>query len=270
MSSYYLLGGEPSERERLRLQSLVWEPASRALFDAIPVQRGWRCADVGCGALGVLRALAERTGAEGEVIGYDVDETLLASARDFLATESLDPIARVEQRDLFAGELPREAFDLVHMRFMLAPIGRESELLTRALELCKPGGVFVSQEPDSASWSLLPPFGAFDRLRQIILAAFRAGGGDFDAGRRTFALLRDHGLENVSVRAAIEALPLGHPYLRVVIQFATALRKRILEHGLATAVELDALTADVEQALASRAGTTFVVTQVWGTKPAHS
>jgi ubiquinone/menaquinone biosynthesis C-methylase UbiE len=265
--SQYLLAGQVSELERLRLQSLVWERAARQLFEAVPVQRGWRCLDIGCGAIGVLRPLSEAVGATGSVLGIDVDESLLASARSFIAEAKLSNV-KVRQADLFADDIGDE-FDLVHLRFMFAPIGRESELLSRALKLCRPGGVIVIQEPDAASWSLVPRSSAFDRLRNIIIEAFKAGGGDFNAGSRTFSLVRDAGLTNIGFRAAVEGLPPRHPYLRVALQFAASLRRRIVANEIAAAEELDALVKSVENEIASAevAGVTFVVTQVWATKP---
>jgi hypothetical protein len=41
-SSEYLLAGQVSELERLRLQSRVWEPAGRRLLEEIGDGRGYR------------------------------------------------------------------------------------------------------------------------------------------------------------------------------------------------------------------------------------
>jgi hypothetical protein len=146
---------------------------------------------------------------------------------------------------------------------MFAPIGREQELLARAVALCRPGGHILVQEPDGSCWSLIPPADSFDRLKHVIYEAFRAGGGDFNAGRRTYSLLQSAGLENVRLRAAVEALPPGHPYAAVVLQFAASLRQRILNAQILTEPELDQLTSEVRVLLDRRsAGITFLVTQV--------
>jgi hypothetical protein len=61
------------------------------------------------------------------------------------------------------------------------------------------------------------------------------------------------------------------PYMRLPIQFATSLRRRILDAGLLTGVELDEALATCEE-IAKNPGTSvmsFIVTQVWGHKPAH-
>ena len=86
-------------------------------------------------------------------------------------------------------------FDLVHLRFMFAPYGRDDELLARALTLLRPGGVLVVQEPDASCWSTMPPHPAFEELKSLIFDAFRRGGGDFNAGQRIFRRLRRGGLQ---------------------------------------------------------------------------
>jgi SAM-dependent methyltransferase len=265
MSHEYPLAAGTAELERLRLQARVWEPDTEAMLDRIGVAKGWRCADLGCGAMGILGPLSRRAGDSGRVIGVDLDARQLAAARDFVAAEGLDNV-EVLERDVYHSGLPRGAFDLVHVRFVLAPAGRGDELLREMLAVAKPGGVLAIQEPDAASWACFPPRPGFDILKDAIMAAFKAGGGDFNAGQRTFAMLRGLGLRDVHVRAAVIALPPRHPYLRLPVQFAVSLRQRILEAGVLNASMLDAALAQCEELAQDPEtfGLTFTVTQVWG------
>jgi SAM-dependent methyltransferase len=266
--NYLLAAGDNVELERLRLQARVWEPETETWLDDIKIQPGWQCIDLGCGAMGILGPLARRVGSGGKVVGLDRDSRQLAGARAYVADSRLDNIEIVEG-DAYRTRLPDGSFDLVHVRFVFAPVGRDDALLAEMLRIAKPGGVLAIQEPDSASWSCFPPNPAWDNLKATILAAFRSGGGDFDAGRRTFGMLRRIGLEDVRLRAAVVAMQDSHPYMRLPIQFATTLRARILDSGLMTAEELDAAVAGCE-AVAKDPDTTvtsFVVTQVWGRKP---
>jgi hypothetical protein len=48
----YLLANQPSELNRLQLQSRVWEPAGRQLLSRVGDGSGRHALDVGCGALG--------------------------------------------------------------------------------------------------------------------------------------------------------------------------------------------------------------------------
>jgi hypothetical protein len=60
------------------------------------------------------------------------------------------------------------------------------------------------------------------------------------------------------------ALPPGHPYLRLPLQFATALEERLL--SIVTADELQQLRKNGEAELeeAGRWGITFTLLQAWG------
>ena len=100
----YLLADQPSELERLQLQSRVWEPAGRQLLSKLDGRSGVRALDVGCGALGWLRILSEWAGPSGQVVGADIDESLLDAARSFLEAEGISNVELVVD-DLFESKL---------------------------------------------------------------------------------------------------------------------------------------------------------------------
>jgi ubiquinone/menaquinone biosynthesis C-methylase UbiE len=266
-SDPYLLSDSASELERLRLQAKVWEPSAEAMLDQIGIKAGWSCVDLGCGALGILGPLSRRVGSAGRVVGVDVDAKQLAAARAHVLEQGLENVAVLE-RDAYRTTLPRESFDFTHVRFLFAPVGRDEELLTELLGLTRPGGIIAVQEPDASAWGYYPPSPEWERLKEAILAAFRSGGGDFDAGRRTYSMLRGVGLEDVQIRAAVVALAGRSPYKRVPLQFAASLRRRILEAEILKEAELDNLVRDCERLAADpeTVMTSFVVTQVWGRK----
>ncbi len=261
----YLLAAQPTELERLQLQSRVWEPAGRALLAGLPRGAGRQALDVGCGVMGWLRVLSEWVGPTGSVVGTDVDEKMLAHARLFAETEGLGNVA-LEEDDLFSSRLPPASFDLVHARFELAPLGRAAEQLAAYRRLVKPGGRLVLEEPDAASWRVNPESDGVQRLIELVLRGFRAGGGDFDAGRGLPGLLRDVGIEP-TLDAHVVALEPGHPYLRLPLQFAASLRPRL--EGLVGKPALDELIGQAERELARPGvwGTTFTLVQAHGLRP---
>ena len=265
MAADYLMGGQQSELERLQLQSRVWEPAGRALLARLSSQTGLRALDVGCGAMGWLRALSDSVGASGTVVGTDINRDLLAAAQTFVATAALPNVELMED-DLFASALPGGSFDLVHARFQLAPIGRAAEQLASYRRLVRPGGWLVLEDPDAASWHFNPPAPAAERLISLILDAFRAAGGDFNAGRSLPDYLVSLGIE-ATMDAHVLALPPGHPYLRLPLQFATSLTPRI--EAIIGRAALASLRAEVEEELASRTrwGTTLTLIQSYGQMP---
>ena len=159
--------------------------------------------------------------------------------------------------------------DVVQARCMFAPLGRDADLLCELLALTRPGGTVAVQEPDTSSWHCFPLHPAWSRLTEAIARAFAKAGEDINAGQRTYGMLRQANLEDVQTRGTVLALPGGHPYLRLPIQFATSLRERILQNALLTEPELDAAVAACEPIAQDpeTLGITFVVTQVWGRKP---
>ena len=254
----YLMADRPTEVERLQLQSRVWEPAGERLLARIGDGSGLRALDSGCGALGWLRVLSRWVGPSGHVVGTDNQSSLLGAARAFVDGESLNNVELVED-DLFASALEPASFDLVHARFLLAPLGRFEEQMAVFRRTVKRGGLLVLEDPDMSSWRFNPAAPAAHRLIELIEQAFLAAGGDFNAGRR----LPDLTGEGAELSAEIVALPPGHPYLRLPLQFATSLEPALL--NLVERKDLDRLRAEAQTEIAApgRWGTTFTLIQAW-------
>ncbi len=267
-SDTYLLARGAAELEHLRLPARVWEPEAQVMLDQIGIQPGWRCLDLGCGGMGILGPLSERVGSTGRVVGVENDAKPLAAARDFARANKLANVEILEQ-DAYHTDLPRESFDLTHVRFVFAPVGRDEELLHEMVSLTRPGGVLAIQEPDATCWNCYPTRPAWVRLKEAILAAFVKGGGDFNVGQRTYNMLHQAELDDVQIRGAVIPLLAPHPYRRLPVQFAASLRRRILDAGILDEATLDATIAEVEQ-IANDPDTlvmSFIVTQVWGRRP---
>lgn len=262
----YLLTSGP-ELERLRLQAKMWEPEAERCLDLVGIREGWHCIDLGCGAQGILEPLSRRVGAEGKVVGADRDPLQLESARALVRERALANVV-IKDADAYATGFAPGLFDLAHVRFLFAPVGRDPELLRHMLELVRPGGVLMAQEPDAVSWECRPGLAAWTMLTGAILEAFRRGGGDFNAGRRLHAMWRQSGLKDIQIRSAVLTLPGTHPYAALPIQFAASLRTRILDGCILAEKDLDQAIAACKTGLSEegRVVTTFIVHQVWGRK----
>jgi len=259
--SSYLLGGQTSELERLRLQSQVWEPAGRRLLGEIGDGRGARAVDIGCGVLGWLRLLSEWVGRDGEVVGTDFDAAMLGAAEQFVADEGLGNVVLLKD-DVFASNLEASSFDLVHSRFVVSPLARGAEQMATYCRLTRPGGIVALEDWDKGSWHYNPPAPALEQLIGLIDQAF-AKVSPLDGGRTHLDLFTSAGIEP-TIHAEVLALPPGHPYLRLPIQMTTGLAPRLEE--FVSAEELARLQAEAETELQEpgRWGTTFTVIQSWG------
>ena len=258
----YLLANQPSELERLQLQSRVWEPAGRQLLSTVGGGSGGRVLDVGCGALGWLRILSEWVGPSGQVVGTDIDESLLDAARSFLKAEGMSNVELVVD-DLFDSKLEAHSFDLVHARYVIAPLGRGREQVASHRRLIKPGGSLVLEEWDLGSWHFNPTAPAAERLIRLLSEIFATLGGE--AGRGLPELLREIGIDEPQIDAHVVALAPGHPYLRLPLQFSVALQSRLLEALGEDELAVLRREAETELSEPGRWGTTFTLIQSWGT-----
>jgi SAM-dependent methyltransferase len=259
--SSYMLSGQASELERLQLQSRVWEPSGCRLLDEIGEGRRAHVVDVGCGAMGWLRLLSEWVGPDGKVVGTDIDDTMLEVAGKFVAEEDLGNVTLVKD-DLFASELEPSSFDLVHARYQISPLGRGDEQMRSYLRLARPDGLIVLEDPDISSWHFNPPAPACEELIRVEGEVF-ARFGDANGGRTHRELLGRFGIRG-DVRAEVLALEPGHPYLRLPLQFAAAMKGPLLQ--LIDAGKLEELRSEAERELQEpgRWGTTFTLIQAWG------
>src|SRR4051812_31234776 len=103
VSTYVFEQAWQREFDRLRgLESLYDDNTTCRLRD-LGVGAGWRCLEVGCGAGGVARWLADRVGATGRVVATDLDPRFLhGHGRD-----NLD----VWRHDVVSGPLDGASFD---------------------------------------------------------------------------------------------------------------------------------------------------------------
>ena len=198
----YLLGGTPTELERLLRQSEGFVPEARWLIERIGVQRGWRVVDVGCGPLGILDLLSEAVGTSGEVFGLEREERFVELGRGVLNERGLDHV-RLLQGDANAVVLPHGTFDLVHERLVILQQPDPQRMLAEMVALARHGGIVASQEIDQASWLCYPPHPAWDRLLDAFQSVCLRRGVDLFIGRRLAELSRAAGLVDVEVEAHV-------------------------------------------------------------------
>ena len=105
--------------------------------------------------------------------------------------------------DLFDSKLEPESFDLVHARYVIAPLGRGSEQVAAHRRLVRPGGSLVLEEWDLGSWHFNPPAPAAERLIRLLSEVFAALGGE--AGRGLPGLLSEIGIEEPELDAHVVA-----------------------------------------------------------------
>jgi SAM-dependent methyltransferase len=164
------------QRERLRTLEALLDAGSRRVLEPF-VGSGSRCLEVGAGGGSIASWLADRAG---EVLATDLDITVL---------QELDhPKVTVRVHDVLTDDLPDAAFDLIHLRLVLAWLTDVPRALGRLIEALKPGGVLVAEEMDFGSVAPDPRHEGAEVFARVAAAheAVLAARHDFDPyyGRR--------------------------------------------------------------------------------------
>ena len=146
-------GGELYHGQMVAMLQVIWgegflspggaEEVARLVADAD--LQGVSLLDIGCGAGGIDLALVRNHGAA-YVTGLDVEDTVLARARELIASARLaDRIGLVK---VAPGPLPFPpgSFDVVFSKDSLVHISDKHTLMSEVFRVLKPGGRFIASD----------------------------------------------------------------------------------------------------------------------------
>ena len=261
----YLKPSKDAEVERLSIQAGVWEKEAYLMLDEIGVQPGWCCVDLGCGPVGILEPLSKKVGPKGRVVGIEADPIHLMAAAEMIQKKELSNVEVVYQ-DAYKNVLACHSFDLTHVRFVFAPVGRGAELLENMINLTRPGGVVVFQESDLTLWNCYPTHPAWEKIKKALIDIFKLHGSDINAGQRHLSLFKQADMQDLHIRTAVIAIPKGHAYRMGMNQLARALRDLILESGILKADEFDQALQQCDLLMndPNVLVTSYTLVQLWG------
>lgn len=257
-----------NEITRLITQAKCWEAETELLLDQIGLQPGWKCVDMGCGPMGILRSMGSRVGDSGQVIGVDANPHFLQAAAELIELEHLTN-CRVIQGDLYHPPFKDGAFNLTHIRFVFTEVGCDHELLEIMINLTKPGGVVVSQESDWTSWSCHPFNPHWERMRHALISVYEINGGDINAGKRIYKMFKAAKLENVQKRSTIMTIPIGHPYRSGLNQMALSVKDKIIRRNIMNSDEFSECLEQCKRVVNDPQNIiqSYELIQVWGIIP---
>ena len=250
----YLFGTE--ERRRLELLEECLDPITARSLDAIGVEAGWRCLEVGGGGGSVTRMLCDRVGPAGRVTAVDLDTRFLEE----LGEGNLE----VCRRDVVADGLPGDAYDLIHARLLLMHLPTREKFLEEMAAALRPGGWLLVEDMDVFPFQTLAE-GVFAQVWDAVNRGLEAAQADPRFARHLPELFDRAGLEEIEPVCQM-------PVARGDSTFARLIMASVAQVSplLATSGVTDAQMAGLGRELAdpTRWFTGFAVYSVRGRAPA--
>lgn len=236
----YTLGRTSHETNRLIEQSRIYGESTKQLCEQAGIVEGMRVLEIGSGAGDVAIMLAELVGETGQVVGVDINPTILESARKRVTDIGLD---NIEFQAGDAREIVfRVKFDAIVGRFVLMYMSDPTTALTQLITHLKPEGIVAFQEPE---YTLYPAFQHPDtplinQLISWILDVFQHSGAHLNAGLGLYQIFIDAGLPAPEMRLqspiGAEGSWSGYRYMATIFE---SLLPLIEEYGLATSEQVD-------------------------------
>ncbi len=162
------------------------------------LQPGLRVLDLGCGPGTITVELAHAV-APGEVVGVDIDATVLDRAR--ANADGLAHLTFVEADATSLG-FSDDTFDLSHAHQVLQHLGEPVAALRELARVTRPGGTIAVRDADYAAFAWYPEVPGLDRWRGLYRSVARANGGEPDAGRHLLSWAHAAGLERVELHSS--------------------------------------------------------------------
>lgn len=223
------------ELERLQAIEKIFDPTSHQRLRSTGITTNWRCLEVGAGAGSITQWMAGAVGESGQVVAVDLDTRFVAN----LEARNVE----VLEGDIQHLPLESHSFDLVHTRYVLIHIPDVHAALSRLLDLVKPGGWIVLEEPDFAAARAIAgedfAYRSVNNVNQAIWQMFTARGMDYGLGAKLPALLQPYDLQSFSVEVDTHLSQGGSGIATMMHMSTRQLAEKYIETGAVTQTDID-------------------------------
>lgn len=181
------------------------------LIQAADISAADRVLDVGCGC-GETSRIAARNAPEGEVLGVDISEPILARARARAQQEGLSNL-RFQRADAESVPLPKAHFDLAMSRFGVMFFNDPRAAFRNIAQALKPGGrlAFLCWQEALQNEHIVVPFSVLASYGALPDIGTPGAPGPFSLADpdRIRELLTQAGCGDIEIRPAQERLRVG-------------------------------------------------------------
>ncbi len=262
MTEYMLDNAWQQARQRLSALEAWLDPGTIRHLEALGVDAGWQCWEVGAGGGSIAAWLGARVGVSVSVLATDIDTRFLEA----LAAPNIE----IRQHNIVTAALPEGAFDLVHARAVLEHLSQHEQALAQLVAALKPDGWLLVEDLDFASFVPGSRDAADAMLfRRVWAASEQAGaarGSRADYGRQLYGEVAMHGLVDLGAEGRVAVARGGSPTGQVWRLTTEQLRGAIVGTGLVTEHDLERYLELLEHPDFVWLMPTMVA--VWGRRPA--
>lgn len=256
MAEYNLPHSIAGEEQRLQLMSALLDPMERTHIERLGVGPGCRCLELGAGNGSISRSLARLVAPSGHVVASDIDIRYMADLKD----AGLE----VRRLDVHSDPIETSAYDLVVTRALLHHLPYREAALKRMVGAVKPGGAFLSIEPDMLPCTVAEPQ-SMRAFWQGWLKWAEQLDIDYFVGRKIPAWLDSLGMEGVAGEGCTISFNGGSDWARFWTNTIRELEPSLMNSGAITG----AMLTEVYGRCADPHYWTSVITftATWGRKP---
>jgi SAM-dependent methyltransferase len=256
MAEYNLPHSIAGEEQRLQLMSALLDPMERTHIERLGVGPGCRCLELGAGNGSISRSLARLVAPSGHVVASDIDIRYMADLKD----AGLE----VRRLDVHSDPIETSAYDLVVTRALLHHLPYREAALKRMVAAVKPGGAFLSIEPDMLPCTVAEPQ-SMRAFWQGWLKWAEQLDIDYFVGRKIPAWLDSLGMEGVAGEGCTISFNGGSDWARFWTNTIRELEPSLMNSGAITG----AMLTEVYGRCADPHYWTSVITftATWGRKP---
>ena len=240
----YLLGTHSEERRRLETQHRLWAEWALDLWDRAGFGRGHHLLDLGCGPGFAALELADRVGAEGQVLAVDESARFIGALSQEAARRELAQItARVERVETL--RLEPGSLDGVFARWLFCFLPEPLPIIERVVSGLRPGGRLVVWDYlNYRATALHPRSPAFERVLAAVDESWRRTGGDLNVGERLPGLIAGAGCRLLELVPLSRFARPGTALWQWPTGFFRGYVPRLVEAGLLTEGERQAFEAE--------------------------
>src|SRR5215213_8379777 len=152
MTQYVFDNAKQQAAQRFNALAELYDPITTRHLDAIGVEEGWHCLEIGGGSGTIATWLAHRVTPSGRVLVTDIDPRHLTAVGELRL-----PNLEVQRHDIAVDPLPERAFELIHERLVLIHVRDRAAALHTMVQALKPGGWLVVEDFDPTFASLTWP-----------------------------------------------------------------------------------------------------------------